>query len=51
MKLDMDVCPHGEAWTTPCGFCEDEEIEVPQAVLDAAERRDRLQRKAPRHTS
>ena len=50
-KVDLDACPHGMPWTWPCGFCEDDGIEVPQEVLDAAEQRDRLERKVPRRTS
>lgn len=44
--MNLQECPHGEPWTSMCGFCDEEGIDVPQAVLDAAERQDRRERKA-----
>ncbi len=43
-KVNLEACPHDTPWTMPCGFCEDEGIEVPQSVLDAAVERDRRDR-------
>lgn len=37
-------CPHDVPWELPCSLCEDEGIEVPQSVLDAAVARDRRER-------
>lgn len=38
------ACPHDVPWELPCSLCEDEGIEVPQSVLDAAVERARRER-------
>jgi hypothetical protein len=44
IQYSIDACPHDVPWEWPCGFCDDEGIEVPQSVLDAAVERDRKER-------
>lgn len=43
-EYSIYACPHDAPWELPCSLCEDEGIEVPQSVLDAAVERDRNER-------
>ena len=45
------ACPHDVPWTLSCWDCEQQGLEVPKSVLDAASQRDRLERKGQARTS